>query len=63
MKSTQLRIHEQAFDEHLFGRVVKCDSALYRRNRCNSPAPEGARKNRRSERYRFSRERTLRFVK
>lgn len=63
MKTAQLRIHEQMFDEHLFGRVVKCDSTLYRRNRCNSPAPEGARKNRRSERYRLSREGTPGFVK
>ena len=62
MKAPQLRIHEQVFGEE--SRVlVKCDSALYRRFRCNSPAPGAQASRGRSEHYRVSRERTPGFVK
>lgn len=44
MKSAQLKIHEQMFDEQVSKGVVKCDSTLYRQNRCNSTAPGAAQK-------------------
>lgn len=62
MKAPQLRNHEQVFEGRKRA-LVKCDSALYMRFRCNSPAPGLHGASRRPERYRVSREGTPGFVK